>query len=440
MSTLLDKLAYLGDYSVFTATVVLLVVAGFVQGMGVNALTFSLFGMVITVVWLDAALAGLMFSAFLMVSAVAMIPELTGGEAEDLPREGEKLTAVVPVYRDSEVLEGCVESLLGSRYRDLEVLIVCEEDDRESIAEAKRLSGCEKVGYTINRSSPGSKAGAINHAVEMTDSPLIAVFDADQTVSPGFISHAVQKLSGRDIVQGRRIPRPEGMIESLSYYENMVFWLSAALFNRIGFRLALSQATVMHRSVFEEVGGYDPEMVTEDIEFGHRCYQQGVDVEHVQRHPTYLDAPHTLRDLWGQKKRWVIGSIQAGSSIARRMLLGPLDLRKAVSLLVLGGAVIGNGFILTLVPKLVILLFLGHLEVAAMPLATLMIISLAYRTRDSLKGEVSGVGKYWMLSPLVYGLYGLIAIKGVTEFLFTWEGEWYHVSEKKLSADPVPEV
>jgi cellulose synthase/poly-beta-1,6-N-acetylglucosamine synthase-like glycosyltransferase len=105
----------------------------------------------------------------------------------------------------------------------LEVLIVCEEDDGEGIEEAERLSKKDRVDVLVNDRYAGSKAGAMNFAAEESDSKFIGFFDADQVVRSDFIGEAVAELQGCDVVTGRNVPKPDGFIESLSYYESVFF-------------------------------------------------------------------------------------------------------------------------------------------------------------------------------------------------------------------------
>jgi Glycosyltransferases, probably involved in cell wall biogenesis len=428
-----DFLRHLGDYGLFAALVISLLVLGFIQGLGVSSAAVTVFGVAFALVWMDAAAAALVFSVFLVVSAAARIPDLrSSGLGMEL--DGPEVAAVVPVYRDEEVLGSCVESLLESNYQDLQIVVVAEKEDFASVREVRRLSSAnDNVRVAFNTSDPSSKAGAVNHGVEQTDSPLVAVFDADQFVPPDFLPRAVAETSKHEVVQGRTVPRPNGLVESFSYYESLVFWLGSAVFNRLGFRMALSRSTVMHRSVFEEMGGYSPDTVTEDVEFGHRCIQSGVDVGRVRRPACLMEAPHTTGDLWRQKRRWVKGSLQVFVKNLKALAQTPSERRRLISLAFLGGAVLGNAFIITMVPKVLLLIALGDWAVGLTPFLTVAAICLFYRSVDVARGAVDGVGLAWLLSPGVYILYGFLSAKAFTEFLTTWSGQWHRVLERSPS-------
>jgi len=432
VASIADVLRHLGDYGLFAALVASLLFLGFVQGLGFSSVAVTVFGVAFGLVWMDAAAAALFFSAFLVVSAAARIPDICGsGGGWEL--NGPEVAAVVPVYRDEEVLSRCVRSLVESNYRNLEVLIVAEKRDMGSVQQARLLSSeNENVRFALNTSNPGSKAGAVNHGVEQTDSPLVAVFDADQVVPPDFLPRAVAEVSECDVVQGRTVPQLSGLVESFSYYESLVFWLGSAVFNRLGFRMALSRSTVMHRSVFENMDGYSSDTVTEDVDFGHRCIRSGVEVGRVRQPACFMEAPHTVRDLWRQKRRWVKGSLQVFVKNLRALVRNPSEHRRLISIAFLGGAVLGNAFIITMVPKILLLVLFGDWAAGLVPFLAVSAVSLVYRSVDAVRGVVDGVGAAWILSPFVYLLYGFLSAKAFTEFLTTWSGQWHRVSEKGI--------
>lgn len=276
---------------------------GFVQGMTppiTVQVQFLLWTVSLAI--LPATLSLLGFSGFLTLSGLVLYAGLRyDAEPTVSPRRGPAVDAIVPVYRDSDVLHRSVESLLASGYKDLEVYVVCEPDDAASIERARELATNDRAHCLINSDAPGTKAGAINEAAAQTDGEYIAVFDADERVDPAFIPTAVERLANTDIVQGRTVPQPDGVIESITYYESVLLGkLSHRLLGLVtGFRMAASRAVVMRREAFERVNGYDPEMLTEDFDFAVRCYEADLDVKEIFNCASKIDAAHSLTDWWG---------------------------------------------------------------------------------------------------------------------------------------------
>jgi cellulose synthase/poly-beta-1,6-N-acetylglucosamine synthase-like glycosyltransferase len=406
----------------------LLVTLGFLQGFQVYSFTLDLFFVVVDVFWVEAVFSSLGFAAFILFSSLIYFGRVVlwspcGGSAEG------SVTCVVPTYRDSDVLHRSVESLLDSGYRDFEVVIVCEEDDEEGIEEAERLSRRDEVSFLVN-SYADNKAGAMNYAAAETDSDYIAFFDSDQCVREDFLGKAVAELQDHEVVQGRNVPRPDGLIESLSYYESVFFTYVSRQFLTLltDFRLVGSRSVVMERKVFEEMDGYSDDTLVEDYDFAHRCYLEGVDIADVPL-PVENLAAHSLRDWWGQRKRWMTGYFQVLSKSVKNFFRDFKGYRSAISVLISAGSIIGSFFILTLVSKFVILLFLGAELIYMMPIAVLLLMALVFRLHDRRYNFPGSIGFSWLLVPLIFPFFSLITVRSFFEFLFDREMEWYRVEK-----------
>lgn len=106
------------------------------------------------------------------------------------------------------------------------MVVVYEHDDAESRREARRLAGAYDRVECLRNGNPGSKADAINYAVERSDDDYFTVFDADETVDGDFVSAAMERLREGDheVFQGRRVPRPTGPVETVAYCERYPFF------------------------------------------------------------------------------------------------------------------------------------------------------------------------------------------------------------------------
>jgi cellulose synthase/poly-beta-1,6-N-acetylglucosamine synthase-like glycosyltransferase len=420
------------DRLVFGLAVGAITLGGYAQGAIQVAVTLPAVLGAASVVVLQAAVACVTLSVMFGVSGLALLAKLRPAETASLPERGPTVTAVVPVYGDAAVLHRSVESLLASRYRDLQVVIVAEPDDDESIARAHALAAdTDRVEVVINTTAPGSKAGAVNHAAAVTDSEYFAVFDADERVAPKFVSSAVARLDdGLDVVQGRTVPAPDGLVETVAYYESVVLGdLSRRLTSLLtDFTMAASRTVVMRRAAFETVGGYDPEMLTEDYDFAFACYTAGLAVGEQFAHASTIEAAHTLTDWWGQRKRWMTGYAQVLHRLLGRCR-SPSGYRSLVAPAICAGSVFGNLFMLSLVPKAAVLLLEGTPRWLCLPVATLAVTALVVRLHDVTRGRLDDLGVGYLLLPAILPMYSLAGIKAVVEYLLTWDGEWYSVAK-----------
>jgi len=425
-----DSISSAFDRTLFALVVGVVITTGYLQGALSIALTLPAVLGGGSIVFLQAVMACLTLSGLFGFSGIVLVGQVLFAEDDCFPETGPTVTAIVPVHQDGAVLHRSVESLLASRYEDLQVLVVAEPGDRSSIECAREYTSHDRVDLLVNTRYPGSKSGAVNHAAEVTESEHIAVFDADEVVDPRFVSTAVAKLEDCDVVQGRTIPEPDGAIETVAYYESVVLGdLSQRLLTAVtDFTMAASRTIVMRREAFETVDGYDPEMLTEDYDFAFACYEADLDVVEQFSYASTIEAAHSVRDWWGQRKRWMTGYAQVLHSLIRGAV-SPENYRSLLSPVICAGSVFGNVFMLSLVSKMAVLVINGATGWIVLPGATLIGSALALRLYDTRSGRLGSVGVGYLVMPAVLPLYSLVGIKAVVGYVFTWDGEWYSVAK-----------
>jgi hypothetical protein len=419
------------DRACFALATLAVVTLGFVQGRLTVTLPLLALG-VGPVSLLNATVACLSFAATLLVSGGIFVVEVLREERRrPLPDSGPTVAAVVPSYGDASALHRSVESLFASEYADVQVYVVCEPGDEGTLTMARQLAERGRVTCLVNDRDPGSKAAAVNYAVERVDAPYVGVFDADERVHPSFVPAAVAGLDDHEAVQGRTFPRPDGPLETVTYYESVVLgYLTPRLVALVtGFDVVASNALVIRRSTYDRVGGYDPGMLTEDFDFAFRCYEADVSVHTSFAYPSEIEGAHTVGDWWGQRKRWMTGYAQVFHHVVGR--LSPIDRpRSVVSTVFCAGALLGNFALLSLVPQGVVLVRTGSPVALVATFATVWVVTLAARLLDVRAGVVDRVGVGWFFAPVFLPLYSLAAIKGIVEYPISWQGEWFRVRKE----------
>jgi cellulose synthase/poly-beta-1,6-N-acetylglucosamine synthase-like glycosyltransferase len=414
----------------FAALTVGVLLFGYQAGFILMDIQLALLNTVLTIALLQAEFAMLSFAAFILASALVFLAWSARPCPHEPATDSGSLTAIIPVYRDANVLHRSVQSLRDSEYENLDICIVCEPHDSATRRRAEELSELNGVDCLINTKRPGSKAGAINYAVAETDSDFISVHDADELIDEGFLPKAVAKLRTNDVVQGRTIPEPSGFIESLAYYESVLlsYVSRRVLYVFTGFKMAASRAVVMRRDAHEAVGGYDEAMLTEDFFFAYQCYRERLDVAELLDDPARIDAAHTITDWWGQRKRWMTGYSQALHRLVATMR--PVtDYRNVLAAAICASTVVGSLLMVTMLSKFAVLFVAGSKGLFVAPLGAITLVTLGIHYHDYSCGLVGAPGWYWLFVPLLLPVYSLSAIKAVFEYVFSWDGEWYRVTK-----------
>lgn len=66
----------------------------------------------------------------------------------------------------------------------------------------------------------------------------------------------------------------------------------------------------MRRSAIDQIGGFTPGLVGEDLELTWRVHRAGWKVDFRPRAIVYAEVPSTPRALWRQRVRWTRGLVQ----------------------------------------------------------------------------------------------------------------------------------
>ena len=369
------------------------------------------------------------FTAFVVVTGVYVVWDVWRDGGDRGITDGPAMDALVPAYNDAGVVDICVESLLDSDYGPVSVTVVVEPDDPETTAVAETLAERHDDVTCLVNGDPGSKAKAINYAVERSEADYFAVFDADERVSEPFLAVAMEELlGGTDVFQGRRIPRPTGVVETLAYCERLVVQTGYAAGELFGFTHCQSSSTAFTREAFESVGGYDDKL-TEDIDFSHTCYRGDLTVTRDRSCANTMEAPHTVRDLWGQRKRWRIGHVQVFHSRIEEALNGEVGPGDVLSIGRAAGALVAGAFLLVFMSQVPLLLLLDVQSAFLVPYACVLSVVGSVWIRDYLDGHVGRPTWAICLVPLVYFGHGALTVKSFLEYYLTWEGEWYQVTK-----------
>lgn len=395
----------------------------FFRGLNMSGIVFKFFFIAGHITILNAVYSSLIFSLSTLFSTALLTREIYSRKPIPNVTDGPEVAAVIPAYKDAESLGDTVSSLVDSNYEDLEIYVVCEPDDEETINEAGKLP-CKVV---MNQ-NPGSKAEALNTAFNTIEVDYYALFDADELINPNFIPNAVGYLEeGYEAFQGRRVPIPEGWVEKLAYCERVLNHAFSKPMEILGFKYVKSSSTVITREVWEKVGGYE-DMLTEDMDFTHKCYREEVKVKVDKRVTNTMEAPHSLEDFWGQRKRWSMGGVEIISKALHRGYWTNGSPRAIVSTVAAILGVFAPAFLIGLLSKITVLLLLGVELVYLGPvlIAAIPTLLLSYRDRD----KTAFIGIASVLTFFAGVILAFVRLKGVFEYLLSHEGEWYTVERE----------
>jgi cellulose synthase/poly-beta-1,6-N-acetylglucosamine synthase-like glycosyltransferase len=310
-----------------------------------------------TLIAINAAINIFFLASILFKFAVSMVgaryerevaireEEIRALKDEELPR----YTILVPVYREAEVIQTLLANLARLDYprEKLEILLLLEEDDQETLEAAKAARPPGNVYFIrIPNAMPRTKPKACNIGLFFATGDYLVIYDAEDQPEPDQLKKAV--LAFRK--GGERLACVQAALNYFNARENFLtrmftleysYWFDYMLpgLHRLGLPIPLG-GTSNHFPTerLRMLGGWDPFNVTEDADLGIRAAVEGWEVG-VIHSTTYEEANTQVGNWIRQRSRWIKGYMQTTLVHTRNpwQLIRRVGLRKAAGFLLLVG-------------------------------------------------------------------------------------------------------
>jgi cellulose synthase/poly-beta-1,6-N-acetylglucosamine synthase-like glycosyltransferase len=243
---------------------------------------------------------------------------------QDLP----VFTVLAPAYRETGILDQLMRALAALDYPPtrLDIKIVLEADDRDTIAAARELAFDSRFELIIVPSgTPRTKPRALNYALQFARGDIITIYDAEDIPDPDQLRAAAAAFAVADsrlaCVQAplnwynhRRNPLTRQFALEYAVHFHAILPLLA----RLGIPLPLGgTSNHIRRDALMEAGGWDAWNVTEDADLGFRLARLGYRSD-VIAPPTLEEAPETVARWVRQRSRWLKGYWQTLAVHLRR--------------------------------------------------------------------------------------------------------------------------
>jgi glycosyltransferase XagB len=275
-------------------------------------------------------------------------------------------TVLVPVYREANIVGLLMQNLSQLDYpkEKLEILVLIEEDDPETLEAAKAAHPPDHVQFVIiPDGQPKTKPKACNLGLLFARGEFLVIYDAEDRPDADQLKKSVAAF--------RKGPQSlvcvQGALNYFNWRENFLtrmftleysYWFDYMLpgLARLNLPIPLGGTSNHFRTDrLRELGGWDPFNVTEDADLGIRASMRGYTVG-VINSTTYEEANNHAGNWIRQRSRWIKGYMQTALVHSR----DPLKLVRAVGLKQAAGfaLLIGGTPLIFLAAPLLWLIFL----------------------------------------------------------------------------------
>ncbi|MFC3726769.1 glycosyltransferase family 2 protein [Neoaquamicrobium sediminum] len=302
-------------------------------------------------------------------------------------------SVMVALYREREVIPQLLVALGRLQWprSKLEIKLVCEEDDHETLAALRehKLRPCIEI-ITVPPGLPRTKPKALAYALPLCSGEFVTLFDAEDRPHPHQLIEAWQRFHAEDdtlaclqapLVITNASASPLSRMFAFEYaglFRGVLPWLAG-----LGTLLPLGgTSNHFRRSALVDAGGWDAYNVTEDADLGLRLKRFGYRVG-VITHPTYEDGPDDLKTWLPQRVRWFKGWAQTWLVHMRSPHtlwkdLGPLSflLMQVLFLGMLVSALVHPVFLLTILYVIAKLAWVGSMQNLEIVLVTIGFVNI----------------------------------------------------------------
>ncbi len=194
---------------------------------------------------------------------------------------------------------------------------ILDDGTRDSFREFAEEAG---IGYITRKEHTHAKAGNINHALSLMNSPLVTIFDCDHVPTRSFLQVTVGWFLRDNNLAMLQTPHyfysPDPFERNLLQYKSIpnegelfygVIQDGNDLWNATFF---CGSCAVIRREALNDVGGIAVETVTEDAHTSLRMQKKGWNTAYINLRQAAGLATETLSAHVGQRVRWARGMVQ----------------------------------------------------------------------------------------------------------------------------------
>ncbi|MBA7598182.1 hypothetical protein ES703_05193 [subsurface metagenome] len=242
------------------------------------------------------------------------------------------LSIVIPCYNEEKNIGGTIEAVLNSDYKGLKKIIVvddCSTDNSYAVIK-KYAKKYKKIMALKTPKNTGKASGSKNYGAKFADTELIGFVDADSYPQKDAIKKMIGFFDDKNIVSVTSsifVKKRKRFIEKLQSIEYRIIAFTRKLLGFVGaIYVTPGPLAIYRKKAFDDVGRFDENNLTEDIEITWRFLSKGYKIEMSVPSKAYTVAPNRFKTWYLQRVRWNIGGIQTINkyrrAFARKGILG----------------------------------------------------------------------------------------------------------------------
>ena len=221
------------------------------------------------------------------------------------------LTVLVPAYNEEKKISKCLESLLKLDYPNLKIIAI---NDGSSDRTLEVMKTYEKKGVKVINKKNSGKADSLNQALKYVDTELFMCMDADSYPDTDSVKKMIGYMEDKNVggvTPALKIDEVKTFFQKIQWVEYIFSIFLRKLFSILQCQYVLPGPGSIYRTeVIKELGGFDTNSITEDMEIAFRLQSNKYNIENSIDAYVYTEAPQSFKELFKQRIRWYRGYLQ----------------------------------------------------------------------------------------------------------------------------------
>lgn len=225
------------------------------------------------------------------------------------------VTVVVPAFNEAGKIGNTIASLKRITYKQSEFIIVNDGSQDGTAAEVvAAIAGDDRFRF-IDRAENKGKAASLNEAIRVANGEFVACMDADSMVEPRILHKTVAYMLHNEkngaVTVTVEVSRPKRLLHRIIDVEyNIGLSLFLKVFSFVnGVFVTPGPFTLFRKSMLTEIGGFDEQSITEDLEIAYRIHKAGYRIDCCLDAKVRTICPPTFKTVYIQRRRWYSGAI-----------------------------------------------------------------------------------------------------------------------------------
>lgn len=223
-----------------------------------------------------------------------------------------KVTVLLPCYNEEANVDETIHHLFKQNYPYMDVIAVNDGSMDDTASRLDDLALKYPALQVLHQTNQG-KASAMNNGLDHATGDIIVGIDGDAILDYDAIGYMVSHFISSPNVSGvTGNPRVRTRSTAIGKIQTGEFSAIIGLIKRAqriyGMVFTISGVIcAFRRKALEEIGGWNTDMITEDIDVSWRLQLNGGQVRYEPRAMCWVLMPETLRGLFKQRLRWAQG-------------------------------------------------------------------------------------------------------------------------------------